>query len=196
MTAASTTTAAARGQSLARPWTIAILLALFMYINFADKAVIGLAAVPMMRDLGLSPAQWGVVGSSFFGLFSISALVVGACVDRIPTKWALVAMGLLWAVTQLPMIWTVSLPALIACRVMLGAGEGPAYPVAIHAVYKWFPDDRRTLPTSIIAIGAAVGVFTIAPVLVFLIQMFDWHWAFGFLGLLGLAWVAAWIVWG
>jgi MFS transporter, ACS family, D-galactonate transporter len=188
--------AAARGASVARPWTIAILLALFMYINFADKAVIGLAAVPMMRDLALSPGQWGIVGSSFFVLFSISAALVGWGADRVPAKWALAAMGIVWALAQFPMLATVSFPALVACRVALGAGEGPAYPVALHAVYKWFPDDRRTLPTSIIAIGAAVGVFTIAPVLVYLIQRFDWHWAFGFLGLLGLAWVLAWIVWG
>jgi MFS transporter, ACS family, D-galactonate transporter len=179
-----------------RPWAITLLLALFMYINFADKAVIGLAAVPMMRDLALSPEQWGVVGSSFFVLFSIAAALVGMGVDRIPTKWMLAAMGLVWALTQFPMLTSLSFPALIACRVVLGAGEGPAYPVALHAAYKWFPNHRRTLPTSIIAIGAAVGVFTIAPVLVYLIERFGWHAAFGFLGAAGLAWVAAWIVWG
>jgi MFS transporter, ACS family, D-galactonate transporter len=179
-----------------RPWVITLLLALFMYINFADKAVIGLAAVPMMRDMALSPEQWGVVGSSFFLLFSLTAVLVGIGVDRVPTKWALVAMGLVWALTQFPMLATVSFPALIGCRVVLGAGEGPAYPVALHAVYKWFPNDRRTVPTSLIAIGSAVGVFTIAPVLVVLIERFDWHAAFGFLGVVGLAWTVAWLVWG
>jgi MFS family permease len=179
-----------------RAWLITLLLAAFMYINFADKAVIGLAAVPMMRDMALSPQQWGIVGSSFFVLFSLGAAFVGMGVDRVPAKWALVAMGLVWALTQFPMLATVSFPTLVACRVVLGAGEGPAYPVALHAVYKWFPDDRRTLPTSIVAIGAAVGVFTVAPVLVFLIERFGWHVAFGFLGFAGLAWVLAWIVWG
>lgn len=185
-----------RRHSRSKPWVIVFLLALFMYINFADKAVIGLAAVPMMRDMALSPEQWGIVGSSFFVLFSITAVLVGIGVDWVPTKWALAAMGLVWALTQFPMLTTVSLPALIACRVVLGAGEGPAYPVALHAVYKWFPDERRTLPTSIIAIGAAVGVFTIAPVLVYLIERFGWHAAFGFLGVAGVAWVLAWIIWG
>src|SRR5580658_4156894 len=98
--------AAARAPSLARPWTIAILLAFFMYINFADKAVIGLAAVPMMRDLALSPEQWGIVGSSFFVLFSLSAALVGWGADRVPAKWALAAMGILWALTQFPMLAT------------------------------------------------------------------------------------------
>jgi MFS family permease len=186
----------ARGRVAWRPWIIAGLLSLFMFINFADKAIIGIAAVPMMREMRLSPTQWGVVGSSFFALFAVAAMLVGFAVGRVPAKWALAALGLVWALTQFPMIASVSFPVLIACRVALGAGEGPAYPVALHAVYKWFPNDQRTLPTSLIAIGSAVGVFTIAPILAYLIDRFSWHAAFGFLGALGLAWVVAWIVFG
>lgn len=178
------------------PWLVTALLFLFMAINFADKAVIGLAALPIMRELGLSPTQWGMVGSSFFYLFPVSALAVGFAVNRIPSYWALAAMGLAWALTQFPMLGVSSVAVLIACRVALGIGEGPAYPVAIHATYKWFPDERRTLPTSVIAIGSAVGVFTAAPVLVIVIERAGWRAAFLLLGVLGLLWTAAWLAWG
>src|SRR6185503_17882197 len=40
-------------------WGITALLFLFMLINFADKTVVGLAAVPIMRDLELTPRQFG-----------------------------------------------------------------------------------------------------------------------------------------
>jgi hypothetical protein len=33
-----------------------------MLINFVDKTVIGLAGVPIMQELGLSPSQFGLVG--------------------------------------------------------------------------------------------------------------------------------------
>jgi hypothetical protein len=46
-------------------WTVTTLLFLYMLVNFADKAVVGLAAVPIMRELDLSPKQFGLVGSSF-----------------------------------------------------------------------------------------------------------------------------------
>ena len=46
-------------------WLVVGLLFFFMLINFADKAVIGLAAVPIMDDLKLTPSQFGLVGSSF-----------------------------------------------------------------------------------------------------------------------------------
>jgi MFS transporter, ACS family, D-galactonate transporter len=46
-------------------WLIVGLLFLFMLINFADKAVIGIAAVPIMQELKLGPRQFGLLGSSF-----------------------------------------------------------------------------------------------------------------------------------
>lgn len=179
-----------------RAWAVVGMLFLFMLINFADKAVIGLAAGPVMRDLHLTNEQFGQVGSAFFFLFSISAVLVGFMANRIPTRILLGAMGLIWAVAQFPMLGVVSLPVLVASRVALGAGEGPAYPVALHALYKWFPNEQRSFPTSLVAIGGAFGVGFIAPLLTWIIVTYDWRSAFGFLGAVGAVWVVAWMAIG
>ena len=102
-------------------------------------------------------------------------------------------MGLVWALTQFPMLGTVGFATLVACRVALGAGEGPAYPVALHSTYKWFPNELRTLPTAIIAQGAGIGIMVALPLLNWVIVNYSWHWAFGVLGIAGLAWSAAWL---
>jgi MFS transporter, ACS family, D-galactonate transporter len=177
-------------------WLIVAMLFFFMFVNFADKAVLGLAAVPMMKEMGLTPKEFGFVGSSFFFLFSISAVVTGFIVNRIESRWALLAMASIWALTQFPIVGSVGFGALVACRVVLGAGEGPAYPVALHAAYKWFPNEQRTLPTAIIAQGAAIGVIIALPLLDQVIEHVSWHWAFGTLGIVGLVWVAVWAVVG
>src|ERR1039457_5357251 len=109
-----------------RAWVVVFLLFAFMLINFVDKTVIGLAGVPIMQELGLTPSQFGLVGSSFFFLFSISAIVTGFIVNRVQTRWVLAIMGLVWALSQFPMVGTVGLTTLMACRIALGAGEGPA----------------------------------------------------------------------
>lgn len=179
-----------------KAWTIVALLFGFMMINFADKVIVGLAGVPIMTDLQLTPKQFGLVGSSFFLLFSLSAVVTGFLVNRIHSKWALLAMGLVWALAQLPMLGTIGVEALIACRIVLGAGEGPAYPVALHAAYKWFPDGRRTLPSAIISQGASIGVIIVVPILTWIITRYSWHYAFGALGVSGLLWVVIWARWG
>lgn len=173
-------------------WAIVTLLFFFMLINFVDKAVIGLAGVPIMTELNLTPTQFGLVNSSFFFLFSISAIATGFIVNRIQSRWALLAMALIWALTQFAMLGTIGLTSLIACRVVLGAGEGPAYPVALHATYKWFPNELRTLPTAVIAQGAAIGVVIAVPLLNYVIANYSWHWAFGTLGVVGLIWAVIW----
>lgn len=177
-------------------WVIVTLLFFFMLINFIDKVVIGLAGVPIMRDLHLTPKEFGLVISSFFFLFSISAVLTGFIVNHVQSRWALLAMSLIWALVQFPMIGTIGLTGLIICRVLLGAGEGPAYPVSLHAAYKWFPDELRTVPTAVIAQGAAIGVVAAIPVLNYVIERFTWHWAFGLLGVIGLLWVVAWYIFG
>lgn len=178
-----------------RAWIVVSLLFLFMLINFADRAVLGFAAVPIMQELGLSHTQFGLIGASFFTLFSLGAVIGGFLANRIATKWVLAAMALIWSLCQmLPMLLPVSMAALIANRVALGFGEGPAYPVAAHAAYKWFPNERRALPTSLIAIGALSGNGIVAPLIVFIITSWSWHAAFGLLGATGLVWCAAWLV--
>jgi MFS family permease len=177
-------------------WKITFLLFLFMLVNFADKIVVGLAGVPIMTELKLEPEQFGLLGSSFFFLFSISAIVVGFIVNRVDTRWVLLALAAVWALTQFPMVGEVSFTTLLICRVILGAGEGPAFSVAAHAIYKWFPDEKRTLPTAILSQGSAFGVILAVPALNWIIVNHTWHYAFGALGVVGLMWVAAWLVLG
>lgn len=189
----SAATGPAGAPSRAFAWTITGLLLIFMLINFADKAVLGLAAVQIMDELDISPGAYGLVASSFFLLFSLAALVVGFVTNRVPTKWILLGMAVGWSAAQLPMLapiagfWT-----LLVTRVLLGAAEGPAYPVANHAAHKWFPDQDRDLVSGVLTIGAPIGVIVAAPALGWVIGEHGWRTAFGVLGAVGLLWAAVW----
>jgi len=177
-------------------WVTVAMLFTFMLINFADKAVLGLSAAPIMEELHLTHLQFGQVASSFFLFFSLAAVLVGFVVNRVSTKRVLLIMALVWSVAQLPMLFLTGLPLLMANRILLGAGEGPAYPVALHAAYKWFPNERRPLPSSLISLGGAVGVGIVAPLIAYVIVTYSWHAAFGLLGAAGLVWALAWAVIG
>jgi MFS family permease len=175
-----------------KAWAVVALVFLFMLVNFADKAVVGLSSVPIMSDLGLTYAQFGELGSAFFLLFSLSGVAVGFLANRVRAKALMLGMALVWACTLLPMTWVSNFGLLLLSRVILGAAEGPAFPVAIHAVYKWFADRQRALPTSIVACGAAFGTGVIAPLITWIIVNYGWHTAFGALGVAGLAWACLW----
>jgi MFS family permease len=177
-------------------WKITFLLFLFMLVNFADKIVVGLAGVPISAELKLDPQQFGWLGSSFFLLFSIAAIIVGFIVNRVETRWVLLGLAVVWALAQFPMVGTVSFTTFLICRIILGAGEGPAASVAAHAIFKWFPDEKRTMPIAILSQGSAFGVIIAVPALNWLIIHYSWHYAFGALGVVGVMWVVAWLILG
>ena len=179
-----------------RAWLIVVLLSAFMAINFGDKIVLGLSAGPIMRDLHLTHVQFGVIGSSFFAFFSLSAVVLGVVGNCVSTRRMLVGMMLLWSLAQAVPMALASWSALVASRVVLGLGEGAAYPIALHSAYKWFPNDRRAIPTSLVAMGGTLGVGVAAPTLSYVIAGWSWQAAFAALSLVGLVWSGIWVTVG
>lgn len=179
-----------------RAWLVVVLLFFFMFINYADKSVLGLAGPRIMADLELTNVQFGNVGSSFFFLFAISSIIFGFTANRMQSRWLLLGMGLAWAATQFPMAGTVGVGTLVTCRILLGASEGPGYPVAIHAVYKWFPDSKRTVPTNVLVLGAGIGTAVSGQILPLIIERWSWHAAFLTVGIVGLVWSLAWLLLG
>ncbi|MFG2720056.1 MFS transporter [Streptomyces sp. NPDC048416] len=171
---------------------IAALVVTFMLVNFADKSVLGLAAVPVMDDLHISNSTYGLISSSFAVLFSLSGLVVGFVSARVSCRALLFVMAAVWAVAQLPVVFVASVPTLVAGRVLLGAAEGPAASMSMHALYKWFPEGRRGLPSALQISGAALGTLIAAPVLTWVIGAFGWRSAFAALALASVVWSLAW----
>ncbi|MFK4070960.1 MFS transporter [Streptomyces sp. NPDC029674] len=178
-------------------WRTTWLLLAFMVVNFADKAVLGLAGPEIRADFGLTRQEFGTAQSAFFALFSVAALGVSLLTRRVRTAPLLLVLVLMWSAAQLPMMWgAAGFGTLVATRVLLGAAEGPSAPVAIHHVHGWFPQRERSLPTAVLLFGAAAGVAVAAPVLSWVITHWGWRWSFGVVGLVGLVWAVAWAIWG
>ncbi|MFF1832765.1 MFS transporter [Streptomyces sp. NPDC058231] len=179
-----------------RAWVVTALLVVLMMINFADKSVLGLAADPIRKDLGLSASAFGLASSAFFLLFSICGAAVGLLADRIRPKWLLLGMAVLWSVSQAPLALGGGLTVLIASRVLLGAAEGPAFPVAQQTTLSWFPNDRRNLPGALIVLGITLGVLVAAPVLTWVIHHHGWRSAVAVVAVAGVVWALLWIPFG
>ncbi|MQA95670.1 MAG: MFS transporter [Streptosporangiales bacterium] len=173
---------------------ILFMLLLFILLNFQDKGILGLAAIPIMEELKLTETQFGTIASSFYLLFSVSAILVGFVANRVGSKWLLAALVLVWSFAQLPvLIPAVGFIGLIVTRVMLGAGEGPVVATANNTAFTWYKPAERAFPSSMLTIGGAIGVIVGAPIMQFVIAAWGWRAAFGVLGAVGLIWMAVWL---
>ncbi|QYB06925.1 MFS transporter [Rhodococcus sp. USK10] len=177
-------------------WSITFMVMLFQMINYADKAVLGIVARPLSEDLGLSHADIGFLGSAFFILFSVTGLIGGFVADRVKIVWMLLGMVVLWSVLQVPIVLMGTFGALLVCRILLGAAEGPAASLNNVAVFGWFPKDKRALPAAIVTTGGSLAKVMLAPALALIVAAYGWKAAFLGLGALGLVWSVVWLAVG
>lgn len=175
-----------------RAWAMLAFLFTLTVICNVDKAIIGFASVPIMEELKLTPEQWGIVGSSFFLLYSLSAILVGGLSDKIGTKKVIAGMAAVWAIVQFATLWVVNLPYLLITRIILGAGEGPAYALAMTAASKWLPKERLGFGLTLVSIGGPLGIAMTAPILMHLISTYGWRSAFVASAVVGVIWIVLW----
>lgn len=173
-------------------WFVTVMVVILMLINWADKSVLGLAAVPISKELGLSNTQYGFIASSFFFLFSLASVLVGILALRVRARWILLVIAVLWSIFQLPILLGLGAAGLLVSRIGLGASEGPTASLVVHTAHDWFPPLRRGLPTALTQIGGGLGLAVAAPTLTFLIVHYGWRSAFLALAVIGLVWSIVW----
>ncbi|PGS48713.1 MFS transporter [Bacillus sp. AFS041924] len=174
-------------------WIILFSLFIMAIINFADKSILGLAGIHITKDLNLTSTEFGILGSSFFWLFSIFGIVGGSLSDRIGTGKSLAIMAIVWTIAQSMALFATSLPVLIFSRILLGAGEGAFLATAISHISKWFKPESRGFAISIINFGNVVGIAVTAPIIVSLISNYGWRQAFFISGLFSFVWFICWL---
>ncbi|HEX7735690.1 MAG TPA: MFS transporter [Ktedonobacteraceae bacterium] len=178
---------------LAPTSVLVFFLSVLGAINFADRAVIGLAGPVIIAEMHLSASQWGLVGSSFFLLFSLSSLIVPAWSDWVGTRKIMAGLAVIWSLVQLATLVIASFLPLLISRIILGAGEGPYYGTSTTAVSSQTMPAQRGFIFALITLGPALGPALLSPLLAFSLVAFNWRATFALLGVIGIIWVLAWI---
>ncbi|WP_438473176.1 MFS transporter [Rhodococcus erythropolis] len=170
-------------------------LVVFLYVvNFADKAILGIIAQPLKRELGLSSTQIGMVGSLFFLTFTIGGFLAGPINKYMTLRWGLLLLAAMWSVTLLPLVISASIVTLIAGRMVLGFAEGPSSALMHTAAYSWHPPAKRGLPGALLMGSGSIGKILLAPILTAISVTFGWRYAVITLSILGLAWSVCWVI--
>ncbi|RZL84523.1 MAG: MFS transporter [Rhodococcus sp. (in: high G+C Gram-positive bacteria)] len=180
-------------RSRRRAWGMTTLLAALYVINYADKAVLGIIAQPLAKELGLNASQIGLVGSLFFLTFTIGGFFAGALNRWLTLRWALLLIAVIWGVVMLPLLVVASFAVLLGSRLLLGLAEGPTSALLHTGAYSWHPPAKRGLPGALISSGGSLAKITIAPLLAYITVTMGWRAALVSLAILGTLWCAVWL---
>lgn len=169
-------------------WTILGMLFILSVLNYTDKSVLGLAAEPIMKELGLSFDQFGLVGSTFFAAYAVGSIIIGTLTYRFSSKYLLMIIAVGWTVSLASAYFVETLSQLMLLRGVLGFFEGGTYGLCIVHLARWFRSEERGMATAIMTSGTTVGTYLAAPLLVSGITNFGWQHTFALLGVASLVW--------
>jgi MFS transporter, ACS family, hexuronate transporter len=173
-------------------WFIIFLLFAISAVNYIDRAAISYAIPLIQRDLGLSPADTGIILGAFGIGYAITTLVGGFAVDRYGARAVLAVAAILWSLSIGTTALVSGFAILYAARVLLGVSEGPSFPALTGAVSHWLsPHERATaLGNALLAVPLALAVG--GPIVTQLLGWLDWRLTFAALFILSIAWVPLW----
>lgn len=173
---------------------LASLLFIAGVINYMDRAALGVAAPFVQKDLRLSSSQLGLVFSTFFIGYAISAFVGGQFADRYGPRrvytWAATSWSLLCALTGA----VTGFGQLFIVRSFFGFAEGPMCSTTNRMITNWFPRRETARAIGSVFSGQTVGSAVAAPIIGLLALNFGWRVAFIAVSLSGLLWVVLWRV--
>jgi MFS family permease len=159
---------------------------------YVDRVNISTAAPLIQAELRLSNAQLGLAFSGFAYPYALFQLFGGWIGDRVGPRRMLTGCGLVvCAATALTGV-VGGLGALFAARVALGFGEGAMFPTATNAMARWVPREQWGFAQGVTHAAARLGNAITPPLIAGLIALASWRAAFVALGVVSLAWVAAW----
>lgn len=127
-------------------------------------------------ELGLNPAQIGLIMTAQYAAGAISNLPGGVLVDSVSRKGILMATSLFWiGVPYFVMGFSSSYYVLLTCAALIGVGNNLWHPTAIPWLGRRFPE-RKGLVMAYHGMGGNVGD-ALAPLAAgALITYFAWTW--------------------
>lgn len=169
-----------------RAYILFILVVVYTF-NFIDRQIVGILAVPIKADLGLSDSQLGLMGGLAFALFYTGlGIPVAMLADRFNRTWIMTVALTVWSAMTAVSGLATNFWQLFAARLGVGVGEAGGVAPAYSLISDYFPPGQRARAIGIysfgIPIGSAIGI-------VFggiIASLIDWRYAFFIVGLAGI----------
>jgi MFS transporter, Spinster family, sphingosine-1-phosphate transporter len=168
-------------------WGLLFFLTALNILNFVDRMLIASLAPLLIKDLGLTRAQIGLLsGFGFVFFYTFVGLFLGMAADRF-RRIPLIALGVgLWSAMTALSGLARGFMGLVIPRIFVGIGEATLTPAAISMLGDAFPPRRQGLAVGVYYAGIPLGLATALISSSIIAPRFGWRFSFFVLGILGL----------
>jgi len=163
------------------------MLLLVYTLNFIDRQIIGILAVPIKADLHLSDAQLGLMGGLAFALFYTGlGIPIAMLADRKDRSKIMAVSLALWSLMTMVCGFAQNFWQLFLARLGVGVGEAGGVAPAYTLISDLFPPERRARALALYSFGIPIGSATGIVFGGVIATLIDWRYAFFIVGALGL----------
>ena len=174
---------------------LAAAMAFAIATCYADRSNISVAIVAMKDQYEWTKTQQGLVLSAFFYGYGATQIVGGRLADARGGLAVLLGGVCAWsAATALtPGAAGLGLAPLIIMRILLGAGEGVAFPATHAVIAREVPVAKRSTAVAAVTAASYAGAAFAFAVTPGLVSEFGWSSAFYSFGAIALFWIPIWL---
>jgi len=164
------------------------LMCLMYFIAYIDRVNISIVGPMLKEEMALTPMQLGLVFSAFAYPYAAMQIYGGWLADKFGPRLVLGVLSTIWAAATILCGLSWGLTSLILFRVMLGIGEGGAFPAATRAFTYWMPSTERGFAQGITHSFARLGGAVTPPIVLLIVAAYGWRESFMILGAVSLVW--------
>ena len=190
-------------QRLRVRWKIFLFLFGFGFIAYVQQRSLTIASYRMMPDLGFTQMQIGWLETALLVGYTAMQFPGGVLGQRLGARLTFVVIGLiafascmLTPLAPLVLQGAALFGGLLAVQLVLGASQGPIFPVSAGVFESWFTPDKWPLVQGLQSMGLGLGAALSPPLIAWLMTAFDWRRALAWTTLPALLLIAWWAWYG
>ncbi|WP_374406255.1 spinster family MFS transporter [Pelagerythrobacter sp.] len=169
-------------------WFVVACATVLHALNYVDRQIVTIVAIPIKADLGLSNTEIGLISGLAFAIFyAVFGLPLAWIADRWNRVSVLSLSLLTWSAMTAVCGLAQNFGQLFAARVGVGVGEAGCTPPAQSLISDYVPKERRAFALSIYSLGIPIGSFIGLAVGGVVTEAWGWRAAFMVVGLPGVA---------
>jgi ACS family tartrate transporter-like MFS transporter len=168
--------------------TVTLRLVPFLMVCYffalLDRVNVGFAGLQMNRDLGLTPAVFGLGASLFFVSYFLVEVPSNLALQKYGARRWIARIMITWGLISGLMALVVGPYSFYGMRLLLGAAEAGFFPGVVLYLTYWFPNEYRGRIVAVFMTSIPVASFLGSPLSALLLEMNGvaglkgWQWLF------------------
>ena len=154
---------------------VLIVLTLMSFTNILDFMIMMPLSPHLIRDFGISTAQFGLLVSAYAFAAAVSSLLMASIADRFDCKSALLFVYVGLIVGTLGCALAPSYAALLVARTVAGLFGGVQGSIAFSIVGDLIPDERRGRAMGLVMLSFSLSAVIGVPLSIYVAGHGGWH---------------------